>query len=177
MNFDLLKRLCETPGIPSHEGPIRAVVVEELRSLTDTVTADTMGNVIGIKRGSSGPKVMIAAHMDEIGFMVKHVDDKGFLRLQPVGGWDARNMVAQRVYVHGFAVDVSTSFKLFSWLLDSSSAGNMTVAAPSAATTGATGSITLTFSGLAPATKYLGSVFYSGSSGLPNPTIVRVDTP
>jgi hypothetical protein len=53
----------------------------------------------------------------------------------------------------------------------------MTVSAPPAATTGGTGTILITFSGLAPGTKYLGSVVYGGSSGLPNPTIVRVDTP
>ena len=68
-------------------------------------------------------------------------------------------------------------YTLFHWLLGSAAAGNMTVAAPTAATTGATGTISLTFSGLTPATKYLGSVAYSGIDGLPNPTIVRVDTP
>jgi len=81
------------------------------------------------------------------------------------------------VYVHGFGVAGTADFRLFSWLLGSTAAGNMTVSAPAAATTGATGTINLTFSGLAPATKYLGSVVYSGSAGLPNPTIVRVDTP
>lgn len=79
------------------------------------------------------------------------------------------------VYVHGFAVPGTASFTLFSWLLDSSSAGNMSVTAPATATTGGTGSVGLTFSGLAPGTKYLGSVLYAGSTGLPNPTIVRVD--
>src|SRR5437870_3705904 len=103
MNFDLLKRLCETPGVSSREEPIRALVVDEMRSLTDSLSSDAMGNVIGVKKGTGGPKVMIAAHMDEIGFLVKHIDDKGFARLQPVGGWDPRVMVAQRVYVHGFS--------------------------------------------------------------------------
>ncbi len=56
-------------------------------------------------------------------------------------------------------------------------AGNMTVTAPATATLGATGAINLTFSGLAAGTKYLGSVAYSGAAGMPNPTIVRVDTP
>jgi subtilisin family serine protease len=83
-----------------------------------------------------------------------------------------------RVWVHGFATDgPDSNFTLFNWVLGSSAAGNMTVTAPSTATTGATGTINLTFSGLAPATKYLGSVAYSGAAGLPNPTIVRVDTP
>jgi hypothetical protein len=85
-----------------------------------------------------------------------------------------------RVWVHGFAVNPSpANFTLFTWVLGSTAAGNMTVNAPTSATTGATGNIQLTFSGLAPATKYLGSVAYSSTdvTGLPNPTIVRIDTP
>jgi subtilisin family serine protease len=83
-----------------------------------------------------------------------------------------------RVWVHGFATEgPDSNFTLFTWLLGSAAAGNMTVTAPSSATLGATGTVNLTFSGLAPATKYLGSVAYSGIEGLPNPTIVRVDTP
>jgi len=79
------------------------------------------------------------------------------------------------VYVHGFNVSGTASFTLFSWVLGSTSAGNMTVTAPTAATVGASGTINLTFTGLASGTKYLGSVAYSGTSSLPNPTIVRVD--
>ena len=81
------------------------------------------------------------------------------------------------VYVHGFGVTGTANFTLFSWLLGSAAVGNMTVNAPATATTGASGAINLTFSGLLPATKYLGSVAYSGIAGLPNPTIVRIDTP
>ena len=82
---------------------------------------------------------------------------------------------AYTVYVHGFAVPGTANFTLFSWLLGSASAGNMTVTAPASATIAATGTINLTFSGLTPGTKYLGSVAYSGVAGLPNPTIVRVN--
>ena len=81
------------------------------------------------------------------------------------------------VVVQGWGVVVSSPFKLHAWLLGSADAGNMTVVAPASATLGMTSPINLTFSGLAGATKYLGSVAYSGSAGLPNPTIVRVDTP
>jgi len=102
VNLDLLGRLTEAPGISGREDKIRDVVVEEMRGLVDDLRVDTMGNVIGTKRGSGGPRVMIAAHMDEIGFFVRHVDDKGFLRLQPVGGFDPRVLVAQRVTVHGY---------------------------------------------------------------------------
>jgi hypothetical protein len=80
------------------------------------------------------------------------------------------------VWVHGFAVPGTASFTLFTWALGSTAEGNMTVSAPSAATVG-TGTINLTFSDLVSGIKYLGSVAYSGTSGLPNPTIVRVDMP
>ncbi len=83
-----------------------------------------------------------------------------------------------RVDVVAYATDgADANFTLFDWVLGSAAAGNMAVVAPATATTGATGTINLTFSGLAPATKFLGSVAYSGETGLPNPTIVRVDTP
>jgi hypothetical protein len=81
------------------------------------------------------------------------------------------------VVVQGWGVAGTSPFKLHAWLLDGAAAGNMTVSAPATAVTGATGAISLGFSGLAAGTKYLGSVAYSGPSGLPNPTIVRVDTP
>ncbi|MCI0350063.1 MAG: S8 family serine peptidase, partial [Acidobacteriales bacterium] len=91
------------------------------------------------------------------------------------------------IYAHGFNVPggATADFTLFTWVLGSASAGNMVVSAPTTATAGTTATIGLTFSGLAPATKYLGSVAYSGTqgtpptavTGMPNPTIVRVDTP
>ena len=80
------------------------------------------------------------------------------------------------VRVLGFAVPVgSADFKLFSWSLGSTAAGNMTVTAPASAVTGQTGAITITTTGLSAGTKYLGSVVYGGPAGLPNPTIVRID--
>jgi len=79
------------------------------------------------------------------------------------------------VYVHAFAVTGTANFRLFSWLLGTAAAGNMTVTAPATATVVGTGTIGLSFSGLTSGTKYLGSVAYSGVAGMPNPTIVRVD--
>lgn len=102
LNVSLLKKLCEASGIPGREDQLRAIVIDELKPLVDELSVDVMGNVVGTKRGNGGPRVMIAAHMDEIGFLVKHIDDNGFIRLQPVGGFDARVLVAQRVLVHGF---------------------------------------------------------------------------
>ncbi|HEU5330515.1 MAG TPA: M42 family metallopeptidase [Thermomicrobiales bacterium] len=103
MRLNLLKKLCETPGIPGYEERIREIVIPELRASCDELSTDALGNVIAVKHGSGdGPrrKVMLAAHMDEIGFMVSHIDQGGFLRLQPAGGFDPRALFQQRVWVH-----------------------------------------------------------------------------
>ena len=102
INFDLLKRLSETPGVPGLEDRVRALVVGELKALADDVKVDGLGNVIATKPGNGQGRVMIAAHMDEIGFMVLHVDDDGFIKINPFGGFDPRVLLAQRVLVHGF---------------------------------------------------------------------------
>ena len=102
MNFTLLKELSEARGIPGQEENIRRIVRRELTPIVDSLETDSMGNLIGRKQGSgSGArrKVMIAAHMDEIGFIVKHIDDNGFLRLQPLGGFDPKQLFAQRMRV------------------------------------------------------------------------------
>ena len=99
MNIALLKELSETPGVPGREERLRAVVRRELKGLVDDIRVDVMGNLVA-RRAGKGRKVMIAAHMDEIGFYVKFIDDKGFLRIQPVGGFDPRQLFAQRVLVH-----------------------------------------------------------------------------
>jgi putative aminopeptidase FrvX len=100
INVALLKRLSETPGVSGREERVRALVIEELKPLVDEIHVDALGNVVALKRGTGDRRVMLAAHMDEIGFMVKHVDERGFVRLQPIGGFDARVLVAQRVIVH-----------------------------------------------------------------------------
>jgi len=100
IDYELLKRLSETPGVASREQRVRSVVIEAMRPLVDEIRVDTLGNTIGLKRGAGRRRVMIAAHMDEIGFLVRSIDGNGFLRLQPVGGFDARTLVAQRVLVH-----------------------------------------------------------------------------
>jgi len=97
--MELLKELCETPGIPGHEGRLRAIVRRELKEYTDEMRVDALGNLICLRRGRSRQKLMLASHMDEIGFVVSHIEDKGFLRLVPLGGHDPRNLVAQRVLV------------------------------------------------------------------------------
>ncbi|NJB86753.1 endoglucanase [Lewinella marina] len=100
-NLNLLKRICETPGVSGFERRIRNLVLEEVRGLADSVSIDNMGNVIAVRQGRSPKRVMVAAHMDEIGFIVNHVDEKGFVRFLPLGGFDPKTLTAQRVVVHG----------------------------------------------------------------------------
>ncbi|MCS7083192.1 MAG: M42 family metallopeptidase [Bacteroidetes bacterium] len=99
--FALLKRIVETPGAPGREAPIREVVLETVQPLVDEVRVDALGNVIARKRGRRDRRVLLAAHMDEIAFMVNHIDDRGFIRFVPLGGFDPKTLVAQRVLVHG----------------------------------------------------------------------------
>lgn len=100
MNIDLLRELVEGHGVPGQEDQIRKVVARELGGICELST-DYMGNLIALKKGSgSGKKLMIAAHMDEIGFVVKFIDKDGFIRLNPLGGFDPRQLNSQRVIVH-----------------------------------------------------------------------------
>lgn len=100
MRHNLLKQLCETAGPPGFEDRVRDIVRPELEALCDHVELDPLGGVTGIRDGA-GPTLMFAAHMDEIALMVTHVDDRGFLRVIPLGGWDPRTLVSHRVTVHG----------------------------------------------------------------------------
>jgi endoglucanase len=102
----LLAEICETPGAPGFEQRIRQVVLREIKNLADDIQIDNMGNVVALKKGTlhgtpQCKKVMIAAHMDEIGFMVTYIDEDGFLRFTPLGGFDPKTLTAQRVIVHG----------------------------------------------------------------------------
>ena len=101
LNIDLLAKICKTPGAPGFEQKVRALVLEELEGLVDQIEVDNMGNVYAIKKGKSDKRVMIGAHMDEIGFMVTHIDDKGFIRFHTLGGFDPKTLTAQRVIIHG----------------------------------------------------------------------------
>jgi endoglucanase len=100
--MQLLRELSEAAGVPGREEAIRSIVMRELKGHVDDISVDTMGNVIAFKKGSARnrERVMFAAHMDEIGFYVSYVDDRGFLRLQEVGGFDSRNLFSRRVIVH-----------------------------------------------------------------------------
>ncbi|MCA9295436.1 MAG: M42 family peptidase, partial [Phycisphaerales bacterium] len=107
MKLSMLKELCETPGVPGREERVRDVIRKHIKGMFDTVEEDALGSLICTKKPTraagakkkSPTRVMIAAHMDEIGFYVRHIDDKGFLWLNPAGGFDPRNLFSRRVLV------------------------------------------------------------------------------
>ena len=101
VNTSLLSTICEIPGAPGFENQIRAFIQKELQPLNFNSTIDNLGNLTYVIPGKSNTKVMVAAHMDEIGFMVTHIDDKGFLKFHTLGGFDPKTLTAQRVIVHG----------------------------------------------------------------------------
>jgi len=102
LDLSLLARLSAAPGVSGREDAVRALARDELRELADEVTVDRMGNVVAVRHGAGegGPRVMVAAHMDEVGFLVKHVEEDGFLRVHPVGGIFPKTLQGQRVDVH-----------------------------------------------------------------------------
>jgi putative aminopeptidase FrvX len=108
----LLQQLVSTPGVPGREQRVRDLIASKVKNLVDDLTTDAMGNLIGYRKprpakgrkttntkGAKPLRVMLAAHMDQIGFIVKHVDDKGYIRVHPAGGFDPRNLFARRVLV------------------------------------------------------------------------------
>src|SRR4051794_40395588 len=99
----MLKELTEAPGVPGAEGPVREVMARYLTPHGEVVT-DGLGSIVAYKSGNgldkdSGPRVLIAGHMDEVGFMVTQIDDDGFLKFQSLGGWWEQVMLAQRVTI------------------------------------------------------------------------------
>lgn len=101
LDFELLKKICEAPGAPGHEDRVRELVKKEVEPLADEVSVDNMGNLCALRKGKGDKKAMVGAHMDEIGFMVTHIDEKGYLRFTTLGGFDPKTLTAQRVIVHG----------------------------------------------------------------------------
>ncbi len=97
---ELLKKLSNAHGVSGSESSIFAIIKKELKGHVDEIYEDPMGNLIATKRGNAF-SVMLAAHMDEIGLMVKYVDEKGFIRFVALGGWYGPTLYSQRVVLHG----------------------------------------------------------------------------
>ncbi len=108
MNRKLLKRIGNAPGVPGFENAVQDVAAEVLQTCCEEVTRDHLGNVIGLKKATIRPKrgkrpirLMIAAHADEVGLMVKHINAKGFIHFIPMGGVNPVVVQSQRVTIHG----------------------------------------------------------------------------
>jgi endoglucanase len=106
--MELLEQLCKTAGVPGREARVRALIEQTVKPLVDEIRTDVMGNLITVRRPRRGGKpsgdkpslkIMLAAHMDQIGFLVRHVDEKGYVRVNNVGGFDARNLFARNAIV------------------------------------------------------------------------------
>mgnify|MGYP002621306683 CR=1 FL=1 len=99
---ELVKELSLAPGISGFEGKISDIIKRELKDVADDIEVDRMGNTIATKKGSAkkGPTVMLASHMDEIGLMVKFIDDDGFIKFSTIGGINDQMLINQAVIVH-----------------------------------------------------------------------------
>lgn len=98
----LLKELSNLFGPSGFEEEVREVVKREFEKVTDEVKVDVLGNVIGVKKGDEKyPTILLDAHMDEVGFMITHIDKNGFLRFDLLGGLDQRVLYAQKVVIKG----------------------------------------------------------------------------
>jgi endoglucanase len=104
----LMKKLSTSPGISGFEGKIVEIINDELKDHVDEIQEDIMGNVIAIKKGKKDyMKVMLAAHMDEIGLIVRHIDKKGFILFSKIGGINDQMLMNQTVVIHSKKGDVT----------------------------------------------------------------------
>lgn len=103
-NIEFLKSLSNHNGVSGFEHTLTEIIVSYFEKYADTVSVDRLGNIIALKRGNSAGervKIMLAAHMDEIGLMVKDIEENGFLKFTNIGGIDPRTILGQEVIVHG----------------------------------------------------------------------------
>lgn len=96
--LNMFQMLTELQGAPGNEKRVRDYMTEELKKYSDEIINDNLGSVFGVKKGN-GPRVMVAGHMDEVGFMVTQITESGMIRFQTLGGWWNQVMLAQRVQV------------------------------------------------------------------------------
>ncbi len=98
-SYQFLKRLLQTPSPPGYEQKIQQVVREWVQPLADDVTTDRHGNVIAVRNPEGRPRIMLAGHCDQLALMVQHIDESGFLYVQPMGGWDMQILLGHRLSV------------------------------------------------------------------------------
>jgi len=104
--MDLLEKLCRASGVSGFESEVRSIMKKELKKSCERVEEDSFGNITAIK-GRGRRKIMLAAHMDEIGLMVKHINKKGFISFVKIGGIDNRLLLNQRVVIKSKKGDVN----------------------------------------------------------------------
>ena len=99
--IDTLKTLCALPGVSSFEDEVRDYIRNRVAPYADSLRADAMGNLIVFKKGakSTGNKLMLCAHMDEVGLIVRDITDEGYLKFSCVGGIDRRVLLGKQVMV------------------------------------------------------------------------------
>ena len=97
--LQMFKDLTDANGIAGNERAPREVMKKYIAPYADTVETDNLGSVIAKVGDENGPKIVVAGHLDEVGFMVTQIDDKGFIKFQTVGGWWSQVMLAQRVTI------------------------------------------------------------------------------
>lgn len=96
----LLKELTEANGVSGYESEVRAIMTREMKKTTDSIEYDRLGSVLGIKKGTADkPRVLVAGHMDEIGFMVKEITEEGYIKFLPLGGWWGHVALGQRMRI------------------------------------------------------------------------------
>lgn len=95
----LIEKLTNLNGVSGDEGAVRNFIRNEIEKYADEITVDTIGNLIALKKGDSSKKVMLSAHMDEVGFIVSGINDKGYIRFQTVGGIDTRVIISKKVVI------------------------------------------------------------------------------
>jgi tetrahedral aminopeptidase len=98
--IEFLRAMVEAPSPSGFEQPVQSIVRKDMSAFADEVRTDVMGNVIGTINAGGSPRVMLAGHCDEIGFMVRHISDEGYIFFSPIGGIDRQVMGAQRVIIH-----------------------------------------------------------------------------
>ena len=109
MNIELLQQLCEASAVSGDEQEVRDILINTLEPCVNEITFDGLGSFVA-RKGNKGPKVAVVGHMDEVGFMVTHIDESGFLRFTTIGGWWNQSMLNHRVTIRthkGFKIPVS----------------------------------------------------------------------
>jgi endoglucanase len=98
-SFTFLKNILETPSPSGYERPVQDLVRAWAGQFADDVRTDRHGNVIAVLNPEAGPRIMLAGHCDQIGLMVQHIDENGYLYVQPIGGWDMQILLGQNLSV------------------------------------------------------------------------------